>query len=610
MSLPSEAPNSGGFKKIIGRIVGGFNRASESESEETEYLRTKTHESLKSVQVSTVGLSDTPADKDDIGFQPYVRAMAWFLLNDSTRPPLTVSIEGPWGSGKSSFMLQLALHLRTDEEGKKRGNRYVVEFNAWRSDKDEALWAAFALAFIRQLERDVSFLRRQWANLSLQWRRIDWTRGKWQIFQLAIFILLVGGFSVIGVRYQSVLKINPTVASILGVAWLGTLGAALIKARRVFGNPLSWDLGRYIRNPGYEEKVAFIERFQSDFADIVGSYVGKDGRVYIFIDDLDRCEVPRAADLMQAVNLLLATDQANLFFILGLDREMVAAGLGAKNEKILPYLAAGRREVNKDADGNIDKYKVGIDYGYAYLEKFIQVPFRVPQPDDARISSWVATLANTKERSVSATESSGAGPNRSQSTTSEFMLASGKDPEGFEDVVKKMAEVFDFNPRRIKQFINVFRLRVAIALTTRVLAPAQKKAARSAAAGGISLEQLGLFTAVLLRWPQIISDLIVDTDLISRLSGDDRPKSEDGAADGIKSHWAADDKLMRALSLKAPYSLLGIDIKPLLMVLPNAYFGEMGLSDSTQRAAQLVPGLGEMAGRGVEGQRKSEKRIF
>ncbi len=102
--------------------------------------------------------------------------------------------------------------------------------------------------------------------------------------------------------------------------------------------PLSYDLAKCVRNLKYEEKVAFIDRFQLDFSDIVKSYAGEKAKIFVFIDDLDRCEVPKAAELLQAINLLLSTDQGNLFFVLGLDREMVAAGIAAKNEKILPTL--------------------------------------------------------------------------------------------------------------------------------------------------------------------------------------------------------------------------------------------------------------------------------
>jgi len=49
----------------------------------------------------------------------------------------------------------------------------------------------------------------------------------------------------------------------------------------------------------------------------------------VFIDDLDRCEVPKAADLMQAINLMIG-DGSPLFFIIGLDRGKVAASIAFK----------------------------------------------------------------------------------------------------------------------------------------------------------------------------------------------------------------------------------------------------------------------------------------
>ena len=52
--------------------------------------------------------------------------------------------------------------------------------------------------------------------------------------------------------------------------------------------------------PNYKEHISFIEHFHSDFNKIIKSYVG-DSKVYVFIDDLDRCEIPKAAELMQAI---------------------------------------------------------------------------------------------------------------------------------------------------------------------------------------------------------------------------------------------------------------------------------------------------------------------
>ena len=229
---------------------------------------------------------------------------------------------------------------------------------------------------------------------------------------------------------------------------------AIKKAKDVFGNPLSY-IRKIIKHPAYEDRVAFIERFQQDFAHIVKSYIGDTGRVFVFIDDLDRCDVPRAADLMQAINLLLSTESANLFFILGLDREMVAAGLAAKYEKVIPYLAAARAAPGSKPDNS----KTGMDYGFSFMDKFIQVPFRVPGAQDAQISSWIETLVGGKSENKfdkRAVKRGGDG----------FAIKPGLDPEGVEKIVRELAPVFRFNPRKLKQFVNVFRLRLMVAVLT------------------------------------------------------------------------------------------------------------------------------------------------
>jgi|SRR5579862_6330224 len=76
--------------------------------------------------VSAHSVVDQPTAKDELGFSPYVAALAAFLLHDETHAPLTLSIEGPWGAGKSSFMLQLQERIGgAPKPGK------TVWFNVW-----------------------------------------------------------------------------------------------------------------------------------------------------------------------------------------------------------------------------------------------------------------------------------------------------------------------------------------------------------------------------------------------------------------------------------------------------------------------------------------------
>lgn len=130
--------------------------------------------------VSPNSASDQPTQKDTLGFTPYVAAVAAFLLHPDTNSPLTLSVEGNWGSGKSSFMLQLA-----DRISAKGGK--TVWFNAWRHDKEDELWAAFALDFTSKLAADLRFWKKWWFHLKLSLARFDW-QGGW--FPVAKFVVL------------------------------------------------------------------------------------------------------------------------------------------------------------------------------------------------------------------------------------------------------------------------------------------------------------------------------------------------------------------------------------------------------------------------------------
>jgi hypothetical protein len=141
--------------------------------------------------VAGFSLRDTPSAIDNLGFKPYVEAVTAFLTHESTIPPLTVSIEGEWGSGKSSFMLMLEETIQK-HYSQRNCKAKIVRFNAWRYDKDEALWAAFALAVTRSLASTLSWSRRFKANLSLQIERFDWSKGWFSIARFVVLILFFG----------------------------------------------------------------------------------------------------------------------------------------------------------------------------------------------------------------------------------------------------------------------------------------------------------------------------------------------------------------------------------------------------------------------------------
>ena len=70
-------------------------------------------------------LTDTPkVDKDQLGIDKYKKGLKRFLMSAQT--PLTVAIQGEWGSGKTTLMNFLRRELCTDKEG-----YYGVWINTW-----------------------------------------------------------------------------------------------------------------------------------------------------------------------------------------------------------------------------------------------------------------------------------------------------------------------------------------------------------------------------------------------------------------------------------------------------------------------------------------------
>ena len=580
--------------------------------------------------------SDQPAKKDFLGFEPYVEAIYYFLTDPNTKPPLTLSIEGKWGYGKSSFMEQLEKKLSDKGE-------LTVPFNAWRHDREESLWAAFAINFMHEISSRQSFKQRASSYINLYFQRFSWKNGRidllrglavWSSFLLItsaiISLFFLKGFQWINTFSQTVLadgsSLSQTALSWLiglggGAGLIGIIISVMIKLKSVAGSPLDFDFNKYFKSPDYENRVAFIESFHKDFEKIVNAYAGIN-KIYVFIDDLDRCEVPKASDLMQAINLMISYDP-RLIFIIGMDREKVAASLAVKHEKLFPYLYSFNPPVEgraDDAENSYDQvscpeenlnpeYVHGLRYGYEFIEKFIQVPFSVPVPTEADLDGFLdqisapaaipeveqgllkniqetikrnihrwwklrgtgmrglpEDLKDQKETTVEAE------PEEEKETKvkwvehEKIILQFYKDSKRVRGIILMVAPALDNNPRRIKQFVNLFKLRVYIAKKTGLLDLSDDPSGDE----NLTFEQLGKFVAISLRWPLLLKEIETDPELLLRLQKEAiKPGSQ-----AVKQ-WSTEKKLMDLLShkhLEKDYNLSTLKVSRLLHVSPPAIF--------------------------------------
>lgn len=96
------------------------------------------------------------------------------------------------------------------------------------------------------------------------------------------------------------------------------------------------------------------------------------------------------------------------------------------------------------------------------------------------------------------------GPGASKSARYFIDIVEGQDSPRFRKIVKIVAPAFDDNPRRLKQFINLLRLRAHIAGETGLFT-------------GLTLEQLGKFIAITLRWPRFVRYCELNPQILSEL---------------------------------------------------------------------------------------------
>jgi hypothetical protein len=498
---------------------------------------------LSDISMHFHGASDQSTADDSLGFAPYVDAIAHFLSEDKTQAPLTMSIEGDWGSGKSSFMKQLREKLRND-------GAVTVWFNAWRHDKEESLWAAFATEFLKQVSARVDSWKRLKASFYLLVLRLSWKTGLSRLFPWVVGVSLIAlPIILIAILLYFALGelvpwfiflltfygvISQEVGSLLQVTgWLGAFSVlvwGVIRILKSVANPLVTHLRGYFDAPDYAARVAFVERFHEDFDRIVAAYAGNQ-KVYVFIDDLDRCEIPKAAELMQAINMMIS-DESRLIYLMGMDREKVAAGLAVKFEKLIPLMCP-QRETSDAASKESTSVEAAMNFGSEFIEKFVQLSFGVPKPEVRDIRRLLRKMAEreeegatpTKRKSTSpdsvrsdpgavtsavpaASTSQGSvqGPRESPPSPSqlrELRLRTAPESDEIHDLVVLFADCLGRNPRRIKQFVNLLRLRTYIAYHTGLFLPRSGKDLEVQ----LTFHKLAKICAMQVRWPGLVRAL-------------------------------------------------------------------------------------------------------
>jgi len=274
------------------------------------------------------------------------------LLRDRPDHPVTVGVHGDWGAGKSSVLEMI-------EEGFEREPKVLcLKFNGWRFQGFEDAKIALIEGIVTGLIEKRPALTKAAETVKAVFRRIDWLKVAKRAGGLA-FTAATG--------IPSPDLIHTALGAIEGLladpSRLATKENAEKALDEVKGILKPKDDGDSTNVP--EEINAFRKAFD-DLLDKAGV-----DQLVVLIDDLDRCLPDTAIETLEAVRLFVFTSRTA--FVVAADEAMIEYSV----RKHFPDLP--------DTTGP-------QSYARNYLEKLIQIPFRIPALGDTETRIYVTLL--------------------------------------------------------------------------------------------------------------------------------------------------------------------------------------------------------------------------
>jgi hypothetical protein len=340
-------------------------------------------------------LSDRPIGEDGQGdtlnFAPIAEGLGRYLYHGKTEPPLSMSIDGEWGTGKSSMMKMLAGEVE-------RKQRQVVWFNAWHFQNEENLLAALLEAIrnhamphimsaqgvrfrIRLLKRRMrrrpvfsSSVLFAWttALAYLTWNHFGWWNGVGQ--EISHLLTMDVVHSLTPDHFE-------VIQGLIGIGGGGTL-YSIFRGLRAFGVSPGQIAAAAKNEKEARRQVMFREEFQREFKEV--SEALKPGGMVIFVDDLDRCRPENVMTVLQAVNFLVSS--GDCFIVFGMD-----------TTRVQESVALARSRELAEASGNHVVAEDPRQFALDYLEKLVQIRVQIPRADDAGTWNFITGVTQSAD---------------------------------------------------------------------------------------------------------------------------------------------------------------------------------------------------------------------
>lgn len=386
--------------------------------------------------------SDKETTEDLLGYTVHASLLKSVVTNGKNLP-ITVGLYGDWGLGKTSILRILEKQLKDDND------TVVIYFDGWSFESFDDAKMALIQGIVDALEKEERFsakvgdaigeLKAAFEKIrkSINWMRVLRIAAK-TIIPIAAAPSTGGASLIIPLLINAFKENKDNLVDIL------TSDKAADFLKNAIGDE------------NEEEKYAAVREFRKDFEDLIKK--SKQGRVVVLIDDLDRCLPRHIIENLEAIKLFLNVPQTA--FVIAADSYIVSNAIRSEYKEIIEAATKDRPNL-----------------GDSYMEKFIQLPYRIPALSPKEVETYVtllfcqSILDEDSFKKVRDDFEKFAASNKFDryGWQSIQKVLENSIPEGLEETIgfitrfsALIGNSLKWNPRLIKRFLNAYEMRIGL----------------------------------------------------------------------------------------------------------------------------------------------------
>lgn len=308
-------------------------------------------------------LSDNETKLDLLNNRAIAKTIVSIIMD--SKEAVSIGVHGDWGAGKSSILAmvedEVEYAVKASDEKGFPFKAACIRFNGWQHQGFEDSKVALMSAIVSQLivlaeehpvKEGVRSVKEIAKNL---WKNINWLSVAKQAgavgFSLATgtapLTILTSAFDILKGHVDSKEHVQAAVGSI----------------------------GEYIQNASVTEDTSSLKEFnefRENFKELLEA--ADIDKLIVIIDDLDRCLPEVAIETLESIRLFMFMEETA--FVIGADDIMIRYAV----KKHFPDME--KESANNHGDNFADKY----------LEKLIQVPFKIPTLGEVESQLYIMLL--------------------------------------------------------------------------------------------------------------------------------------------------------------------------------------------------------------------------